>query len=946
MKETAATKLQQALANTDLTDYQSIPFWSWNNELDETELVRQIDEMKAVGIGGFIMHARIGLKTEYLGEKWFSCIDACLKRARELKMNAWVYDENGWPSGFVGGKLLDREDFRAQYLEYAVKEEFDGNAYCVFEKTTAGYLRVFGNVPGVKEYHCVYLCTSPANTDILNPEVVDAFIQETHEKYYERYADSFGKELVGFFTDEPQYFRWATPYTRVAEKPFKERYGEDLINGLIYLFVHDAHGYVFRQRYYQLLNELYTDNFYKKLYDWCEAHNCKLTGHSVEESTLYMQMWGGAAVMPSYEFEHIPGIDCLGRNCQRDLAAKQVGSVAAQLGKKQILTETFGCSGFDVTPRELTSIGEAQYFSGVNLMCQHLLPYSIAAQGKTDHPPVFSKQNNWWEQFRIFNDHFTSLGYLIANTKETYDVGVVHPMRDIYMEYVRTESYDSIKEIEENFNELLAFFQRNGIRYQLLDERLLQRHGKVEGDKLILGNCEYDKVIVPKMLSISASTKALLEAYTGKLLVMNEIRYVDGKKQKVSLTSNMTLDEVVDARGVKFTCEDCRSLLTTRIGELGDYIFIKNTSRTEESKVVMEGISEAYQALDLETFSLTNILNEMTIPASGSLILIKSDDAKPEGKEETTESVTENFAVMDITENFLSLDFASYSLDGETYSERQPIQMLFETILRMDYKGDVYIKQTFMVKDVQPLKVVLEKSRFKFVRVNGKDVALGDNDFDINFTEADITDFIKEGANELLYCVDYYQHDGVWFALFDPNATESVRNCLYYDTHLEPSFIKGDFVLDETFAICKKTCLPPITSSLYENGYPFFKGVLTLKGHYDYDGVGARALSLTQGRFLVAELEINGERTDMVFDSKLDITNLLHVGENEIVIRLRSSLRNLFGPHHFKHAREPLGVSPTIFTFRGSWNGKIAPDYTENYHFVPFGVDAIEMIKS
>ena len=66
-KETVL-RLKEAFCR-DLTDYQSIPFWSWNNELDEKELVRQIDDMKAAGIGGFIMHARIGLKTEYLGEK-------------------------------------------------------------------------------------------------------------------------------------------------------------------------------------------------------------------------------------------------------------------------------------------------------------------------------------------------------------------------------------------------------------------------------------------------------------------------------------------------------------------------------------------------------------------------------------------------------------------------------------------------------------------------------------------------------------------------------------------------------------------------------------------------------------------------------------------------------------------------------------------------------------
>ena len=56
-------KLTDALASADLTEYQSIPFWSWNSDLDEAELCRQIEDMKEAGIGGFIMHARSGLKT-------------------------------------------------------------------------------------------------------------------------------------------------------------------------------------------------------------------------------------------------------------------------------------------------------------------------------------------------------------------------------------------------------------------------------------------------------------------------------------------------------------------------------------------------------------------------------------------------------------------------------------------------------------------------------------------------------------------------------------------------------------------------------------------------------------------------------------------------------------------------------------------------------------------
>ena len=202
----------QRLFSGNLDMYKSIPFWSWNNNLDEAELIRQIEQMKSAGIGGFIMHARTGLKEEYLGEKWFSCVKACLDKARELGMQAWIYDENGWPSGFVGGKLLEVERYRARYLEYSVGS-FDPEAYAVYVTEQSGYRLVDAKQPGIADYHRIYLRVSPANTDILNADVVDAFIQETHEQYYKRFPESFGRELAGFFTDEPQYYRWATPFS-------------------------------------------------------------------------------------------------------------------------------------------------------------------------------------------------------------------------------------------------------------------------------------------------------------------------------------------------------------------------------------------------------------------------------------------------------------------------------------------------------------------------------------------------------------------------------------------------------------------------------------------------------------------------------------------------------------------------------------------------------------
>ena len=139
-----------------------------------------------------------------------------------------------------------------------------------------------------------------------------------------------------------------------------------------------------------MIHELFINGYAKTIYDWCEANGDKLTGHDVEESFLGGQMWCCGGVMPFYEYEHIPGIDYLGRDLSNDLAPRQLGSVCAQLGKQKALSEMFACCGWDVAPNEIKNIAEMQYAGGVNLMCQHLYPYSERGQRKRDYPAHYS----------------------------------------------------------------------------------------------------------------------------------------------------------------------------------------------------------------------------------------------------------------------------------------------------------------------------------------------------------------------------------------------------------------------------------------------------------------------------------------------------------------------------------------------------------------------------
>ena len=80
-------------------DYRGKPFWAWNGKLEPDELRRQIRLLKRMGLGGFFMHARVGLDTDYLSEDWFRCVAACIDEAKKQKMHAYLYDEDRWPSG-------------------------------------------------------------------------------------------------------------------------------------------------------------------------------------------------------------------------------------------------------------------------------------------------------------------------------------------------------------------------------------------------------------------------------------------------------------------------------------------------------------------------------------------------------------------------------------------------------------------------------------------------------------------------------------------------------------------------------------------------------------------------------------------------------------------------------------------------------------------------------
>ena len=924
--------------------YRSLPFWSWNDELDKDKLVKQVEWMHENGIGGFFMHARGGLKTEYLGEKWHECIDACAKRAKELGMEAYAYDENGWPSGFVGGKLLEDIENHDRYITHKIGE-YDPSALVSYDISGDSLVRV--SAPCEKCLN-VYEHYSTSTADILNPEVVDKFIELTHEQY--RLRDKF--ELKGFFTDEPQYYRWDTPYTKVLAPYFEKTYGEDILDGLGLLFV-EKNGYrAFRYKFWKSMQALMLENFGKKIYDWCDKYGYKLTGHYIEEGCLDGQMLCCGGIMPFYEYEHIPGIDYLGSWITDSLAPRQVVSVCAQLGRDQILTETFAGCGWNFTPMELKKVAECQYISGVNLMCQHLLPYEEHGQRKRDYPLHFSSVNPWIRKgFREFNDYFASLGKLIAQSTEIVNVGVLHPIRSAYFDYKRFEdkTSDGVRALEDSLKLLMKKLSDYGVGHHYLDETVMARHAHVENGVLTVGECKYTYIIIPKIYTMDKTTEALLREFVSTggsvLLFDGKPEYLEGELYSYSyLESNTTWEQLLNAQPIRIKDNDSVRLTCRKDQSGEEFIYAVNLGSRTTVEIVHPS-AKSFKSYDVLNDTYKTVSTKITLDDGESCILYPSSDSEPEQKVLEPLYLEDGEWNVCPTDNYITLDLVRYSKNGVDYGDALHHMGAFDELLKDKYEGRLWLKYEIDVRKCpSKCELFIENEQILRLSVNGKEYGVRPDE-SLGFVKlsADIADSITLGKNEIVIEIDYRQGENVYYALFGENVTEGLKNCLAYDTEIEPVYLRGDFGVYGSLEASKREDVilgsdffldgqSTTVTSLISDGFPFLAGEVTLSRKITVEKT-ERELIIDKP-FHVIDVKINGKDAGrMMMSNRLDVSEYLKEGENEITLTVTLSNRNLLGPFHSPEL-EPGFVGPDTYERFGSWTNGKSKYYIDKYALV------------
>jgi len=958
-------RLRAMFANPPV-QYSSAPLWVWNDLLTDEMVVGTMRDLAAQKVRQVFIHPRPGLMTPYLSPEWFRLWKLALNEAERLDMKVWIYDENSYPSGFAGGFVPEAmPESRGRGL--AFREEtslpkWSEGTIAVFQLVDTFYRDISGEArEGSEMPPGRYLVASMVRAapgpwyggkyyvDLLYPGVTEKFLSVTLDAYRREIGGEFGRRVPGVFTDEP-HLRPADglPWTERLPETFERRWGYSLTANLPAL--RDAVGDWKRVRhnYYQVLLEQFIERWGKPYYEYCERNGLEFTGHYWEHE------WPNTLRVPDNmamsAWQQRPGIDTLMNRYAEDThaqfgnvrAAKEVSSVANQLGRARTLSEAYGAGGWDLRFEDMKRIGDWLYVLGINTLDQHLSYVSVRGARKRDHPQSFSYHEPWWDAYRASADYFARLSAAMSAGQQVNEILVIEPTTAAWLYNGAGKNPPELDGIGKSFQDLLLSLEKAQVEYDIGCEDVLFRHGTAEGSTLRVGQRAYKTVVVPPFTeNLNLPTARLLETFLrgGGTVVAGGAppERIDGARsdQGPALAALAGWKQVPpgDIPAALGAGQDRGFVITRNPGDRGilfhhrrrlggdELLLLVNTSLESRSSGSVESAAGSIEQWDPATGSIRPYPFELTaggsllrfdLPEAGSLLLLLSKT-----RQSPVPSATETLVPIEpdappvtrrIGPNVLVLDYLDVRAGGEsrerTYFyqasqfafqkngvERDPwdsaVQFRDELVTRtFPASSGVEATYRFTIQDRVPgrLSLVIERPDLYVITCNGRPVAAARGEWwlDHSFGRIDIGAAARVGENEIV-------------------ATASPFT-IYHE--LEPAYLLGDFTLD-----------PAPSGFVVADDHPLTLGPWNAQGHPLYsEGVsytetfriakpaGEYRVQLKRWYGSVAKVSVNGRAAGEIFSSpwSLDVTGLVRPGANLIEVRVIGTLKNTLGPHHGK----------------------------------------------
>ncbi len=703
--------------------FRPMPLWTWNGRMTNERITETLEQFSEQGFGGSFIHPRPGLVIEYLSEEWFELWGWALKESKRLGMQCNIYDEDTYPSGYAGGHVADRlPDAIATYAVVRIIEP--GDQPPASEETLTAV-----DLPGRDAKLFITSRKAEATpwtawhppVDMLDPRVAETFIEVTHEAYAKHLGSELGNTVQYAFADEPTWMmrddscktERVLPISNLLFEEFQKEHGYDLLERIADLFILGEETAATRYDYFSTLHRVWTQNFLKPIYEWCGSHHLDFTGHFMEHEWPLPINQG--STMDAYRWMQTPGIDMLGfpynfetpeKNDYLLLTIKEVSSVARQLGRDRVLSETHGGGGHEVSFDRFKELSDWEMVHGINLVNPHMSVETIAGARKYDWPQTYSDHSPWFKHYRLHTDHIARTSAALTEGQLANRTLVLHPTTSGWLHYTPEKKDGTLNEplaaLHNAQTNLIQFLADTQIDFDLGDELLMRDLARIDDGKFIIGEAAYEQIVLPEnMETWCESTLALIETYLengGTLLAVGKPpARIDGRldprpaalKERFSKAwknaeSHETLYELITKTcPPRITLADGASLPANIhhqyrdlgngealhfITHCGDEALSLNVRLSGRSLKTIDTLTGKETSLTVEeTHGFLNAA--LDLPPAGHALWISSPEpsAATQCTDEKSFQALETFERIECTEpNILMLDYCTLTFRGET----------------------------------------------------------------------------------------------------------------------------------------------------------------------------------------------------------------------------------------------------------------------------------------
>ncbi len=536
--------------------YSVRPFWFWNGLLDEKEVDRQIREMVSQGVYGAYVHNRTGLQTPYLSDEYFRIVKSAYESSSKHGFLFGLVDEYEWPGGEardpwspgLGSRVIAQNpDFRMRSLWFTSKEvqgpgrveiggvknfqfavaarvtgasAVDGDSLTVVAGDPAAGSVSWTAPEGRWRLMAFYLEPSQGRdgglVDLMSRDAIKTWIGLVHERYYKLGPEHFGTTIDSFYSDHEGDYGRRIAWTPEFFETFQKMKGYDMRRYLPALMF-DSGRITPKVRcdYLDVVSELYTNNYFKQVGDWCEQHKIKISGHVWEENLISEAAAVGdlQRIMRAWPWPGVDSLHDLGR-WPRDL--KATASVAHFRGTRFTVENQGVQGGESYLDMQKMRLGTNMLgVWGTSLFIPHAFNYNAS---RIEFPSDWFFHQPYWKYFKHYADYARRIAYMNDGGRHYADILLFQPTETAWANaepnFSPAPDWDSnpMQKINQFYGDLMDRMAQELRDFDVADSYFLNQ-AKLQGNTLTLANESYRVVVLPPLTTVRRATMSKLRQF-------------------------------------------------------------------------------------------------------------------------------------------------------------------------------------------------------------------------------------------------------------------------------------------------------------------------------------------------------------------------------------------------------------------------------------------------